>query len=262
MTIDATSPQVLVEFEEQVAVIKLNNPDKMNALSRQMRTALVEALNDLNADRNVGAIVLRGVNDRVFSSGLDLDEALEVTWDGLVKNQGEVRTLLQAIRNLDKPCVCAIDGVCVGGGFQMALLADWRIATAESRWGQPEVKVGVASIVGPYLIGLHAGHTHNMQLSVSGELVSGQRAFEMGLVTEIVEKPRLWEAGLARARALAELPRTAVRLTKARLREVTQAGFDEAYLAGVAAQLECMADGERRDMILRFRAKRQSRAAA
>ncbi|MGN5477326.1 enoyl-CoA hydratase/isomerase family protein [Cupriavidus basilensis] len=120
------------------------------------------------------------------------------------------------MRDLDKPCVAAVRGVAAGAGFQLALCADWRLTTADSRWGQPEVKAGLASIVGSYLMTLHVGHTHNVQMSLSGELVSGQRAYEIGLVTALHGEAELMEAALARARSLAALPPTPVRLSKQR----------------------------------------------
>ncbi|MGT2428928.1 enoyl-CoA hydratase/isomerase family protein [Cupriavidus basilensis] len=160
-------------------------------------------------------MVLAGAGPRAFCSGQDLDEAAAVTWQQIVPWLNRQRAMYQAVRDLDKPCVAAVHGVAAGAGFQMALCADWRITTADSRWGQPEVKAGLASIVGSYLMTLHVGHTHNIQMSLSGDLVSGQRAYEIGLVTELCAADELMGSALARARKLAALPPTAVRLVEA-----------------------------------------------
>jgi len=72
--------------------------------------------------------------------------------------------MYQAVRDLDKPCIAALNGVAAGAGFQIALCADWRIAAMNARIGQPEVKAGLASIVGSYLMTLHFGMTHNVQM--------------------------------------------------------------------------------------------------
>ncbi|MNY26437.1 putative enoyl-CoA hydratase echA8 [compost metagenome] len=167
--------------------------------------------------------------------------------------------MYQAVRDLDKPCVAAVRGVAAGAGFQLALCADWRLATADSRWGQPEVKAGLASIVGSYLMTLHVGHTHNVQMSLSGELVNGQRAFDIGLVTALCGEAELMSQALAQARSLAALPPTAVRLSKQRFRAMTQPGFDEACVAGIRAQLECYADGEPQRVMAAFLEKRNTR---
>jgi enoyl-CoA hydratase/carnithine racemase len=149
--------------------------------------------------------------------------------------------------------------VAAGAGFQLALCADWRLTTPDSRWGQPEVKAGLASIVGSYLMTLHVGHTHNVQMSLSGELVSGQRAYEIGLVTALHAEAELMDAALARARSLASLPPTSVRLSKQRLRAMTQPGFDDACVAGIRAQLECYADGEPQRVMAEFLSQRNAK---
>ena len=106
---------------------------------------------------------------------------------------------------------------------------------------------------------LHVGHTHNVQMSLSGELVSGQRAYEIGLVTALHAEAELMDAALARARALASLPPTSVRLSKQRLRAMTQPGFDDACVAGIRAQLECYADGEPQRVMAEFLSQRNAK---
>jgi enoyl-CoA hydratase/carnithine racemase len=105
---------------------------------------------------------------------------------------------------------------------------------------------------------LHVGMTHNIQLSLSGDLIDGRRAYEMGLVTELVEGDVL-TAALERAKELAKRPPNAVRLSKQRFRSVTQAGFDEARDAGIQAQLECYAQGEPQAAMCAFLQSRSSK---
>ena len=250
---------VLVERDGSVVIVTLNRPERMNAVNDALRGALIDALARLNADAAVRAVVLAGAGDRAFCAGQDLDEAAAVTWQQIVPWLNRQRAMYQAVRDLDKPCVAAVRGVAAGAGFQLALCADWRLTTAASRWGQPEVKAGLASIVGSYLMTLHVGQTHNVQMSLSGELVSGQRAYEIGLVTALHAEAELPEAALARARTLAALPPTSVRLSKQRLRALTQPGFDDACVAGIRAQLECYADGEPQRVMAEFLSKRNAR---
>lgn len=250
---------VLVERDGGVAIVTLNRPERMNAVDDVLRGELIATLARLNADADVRAVVLTGAGERAFCAGQDLDEAAAVTWQQIVPWLNRQRAMYQAVRDLDKPCVAAVRGVAAGAGFQLALCADWRMTTADSRWGQPEVKAGLASIVGSYLMTLHVGHTHNVQMSLSGELVSGQRAFEMGLVTSLHDAPALMDAALTRARTLAALPPTSVRLSKQRLRAMTQPGFDDACVAGIRAQLECYADGEPQRVMAEFINKRNAR---
>lgn len=240
------------EIADGVAIVTLNRPSRMNAVNQELRAALLATLPQLNADNAVGAIVITGSGMRAFCAGQDMEEAATTDWTELAAWLNAQRAMYQAVRDLDKPCVAAINGVAAGAGFQIALCCDWRIASAASRLGQPEVKAGLASIVGSYLMSLHVGQTHNAQLSFSGELVDGKRAYEIGLVTELVDTNHVLEAALARAHSLSALPRTAMRLSKQRFRAMTQAGFDDACVAGIAAQLQCYAGGEPQAAIGKF----------
>jgi enoyl-CoA hydratase/carnithine racemase len=242
---------VLVEIEDQVALVTLNRPANLNAVNQSLRCALIATLEQLNQDPTVGAIVLTGAGDRAFCAGQDLEEASAIEWQQIAPWLTAQRAMYQAVRDLDKPCVVAINGVAAGAGMQLALCADWRMASPNARIGQPEVKAGLASIVGSYLLSLHVGLTHNTQMSLSGELINGQRAYEIGLITEL-QTADLLDAALARARSMAQHPATAVRLSKQRFRAMTQPGFDEACTAGIRAQLECYASGEPQTLMSAF----------
>lgn len=244
--------EIQTERRDDVAIVTLHRPERMNAVNQALREQLSSALDALNRSDAVRAIVITGAGDRAFCAGQDLDEASTIEWQTLVPWLNAQRAMYQAVRDLDKPCVAAINGVAAGAGFQVALCADWRIIAPDTRIGQPEVKAGLASIVGSYLMTLHVGMTHNVQLSMSGELITGRRAHEIGLVTELAEPADVFPAAFERASKLAQLPATAVRLSKQRFRAMTQAQFDEACVAGIRAQLECYAQGEPQQAMRRF----------
>lgn len=248
---------VLTQSQDGVAILTLNRPQAMNAVNSEMRRAFIQALNRMNSDTAVRAIVITGSGDRAFCAGQDLEEAAMATWQDLVPWLQAQRDMYQAVRDLDKPCIAALNGVAAGAGFQVALCADMRVANPESRLGQPEVKAGLASIVGSYLMTLHIGMGHNAQLSLQGELIGNRRAYEIGLVNQLADDA-LAEA-LTMARRLALLAPTAVRLSKQRLRDMTQAGFDEACTAGIRAQLECYANGEPQSAMSAFLKTRQAK---
>lgn len=249
--------EIKIEDRDGVSIITLDRPARMNAVSQALREQLIDALTAVNQDERIRAVVITGSGDRAFCAGQDLDEASDVDWRRIVPWLNAQRAMYQAVRDLDKPCVAALNGTAAGAGFQIALCTDWRIAAPEIRIGQPEVKAGLASIVGSYLMTLHVGLTHNVQLSLSGELINGQRAYEIGLVTELTTPEKVLAAALKRAQVLAALPATAIRLSKQRFRAMTQPGFDDACVAGIRAQLECYAQGEPQEAISRFLAARE-----
>jgi len=247
---------VLIQVDERVAVVTLNRPGRMNAVNGALRSALRDALVRLNQDDTVRAVVLTGAGTRAFCAGQDLEEAAALQWQDIAAWLAAQHAMYQSVRDLDKPCVAAFNGVAAGAGFQIGLCADWRVAAPDTRIGQPEVKAGLASIVGSYLMTLHVGMTHNIGLSLTGELISGQRAYEMGLVSELADGDRVFAAALRRARSMAALPPTAVRLSKQRFRALTQPGFDEALSAATRAQLQCYAQGEPQQAMKDFLGRR------
>lgn len=250
---------VLVERRDRVALVLLNRPEVLNAVDPALRSALVAALRELGRDASVSAVVLAGAGDRAFSAGQDLEETRALgpgDVDGWLERQ---HAMYQSVRDLDVPCVAAFNGVAAGAGFQLGLCADLRIGYPELRIGQPELKAGLASIVGSYLMTGFVGLTHNLQLSLAGELVDGRRAYEMGLLSELVAREEVLPRALALAAQLAALPPTAVRETKRRFRELTQPGFDAALAAAKKAQRACYASGEPQAAMQRFVDERAAR---
>jgi enoyl-CoA hydratase/carnithine racemase len=251
-------PTVTVAITDRIAVVRLHRPAMMNAVNDALRRELVAALRDLDAGDTADAIVLTGSGERAFCAGQDLEESAAVDTTTLAGWLNRQHAMYQALRDVDKPLVAAINGTAVGAGFQMALLCDLRVAHADVRMGQPEVKAGLASIVGSYLMSLQIGHSLNQQLSLTGELVSGERAHALGLVNDLVTPQQVLARAIERARALADLPGAALRMTKQRFRERTQAGFEEACNAGIRYQLECYATGEPTRVMQAFLARRNA----
>lgn len=253
----ADDDAITLEREGRIGIVRFHRPAAMNAVNDAIRQGLTRALRQLDADDHADAIVLTGSGDRAFCAGQDLEESASVTTATLARWLNRQHGMYQAVRELDKPIVAALNGTAVGAGFQMALMCDLRVAHPRIRMGQPEVRAGLASIVGSYLMSLQIGHSLNQQLSLTGELITGERAHALGLVNDLVPQEQVLAQALQRARELAALPPTALRLTKQRFRERTQAGFDEACNAGIRYQLECYASGEPAGVMEEFLARRQ-----
>ena len=248
---------VLIERQAGSAIVTLNRPESLNAVNVELRETLIASLSDLNHDAGVRAVVIAGAGARAFCSGQDLNETARYTIDDVDQWLMRQHAMYQAVRDLDKPCVAAWNGVAAGAGFQIGLCSDLRVGYAEMKLGQPEIRAGLASIVGSYLMTLHLPLSQNVQLSLTGELISGQRAYELGLINHIVPKEQVLERSLAVAAELAKLGPTAVRLTKLRFRELTQPGFDAALEAAKKAQREAYLSGEPQEAMRRFFEKRK-----
>ncbi|MCV6587322.1 MAG: enoyl-CoA hydratase/isomerase family protein [Marinibacterium sp.] len=235
---------VQITHHDTICLITLDRPDRMNAVNAALRRDLIAALSDANSDPGIGAIVLTGAGDRAFSAGQDLQETRAMAQADIPGWLDHQRAMYQAVRDLDKACVVAINGVAAGAGFQIALCADLRVTHGAARLGQPEIRAGLASIVGTYLMSLHLPLAANTQLSLTGELIDGHSAHRLGLINHLVDRDQVLGTAMDQARKLAALPPTAMRVSKARLRDMTQPGFDAACDAAVALQLACYASGE------------------
>jgi enoyl-CoA hydratase/carnithine racemase len=250
---------ILVERRDPVALVTLNRPDSLNSVNRALREALIAALAQLNADNAVRAIVITGAGERAFCSGQDLNETVEYTIGDLDDWLTRQHAMYQAVRDLDKACVVAWNGVAAGAGFQIGLCADLRVGYPDLKLGQPEIKAGLASIVGSYLMTLHLPLSQNVQLSLTGELISGERAHQLGLINALVPRSQVLEKALALAQEQARLGQTATRLTKRRFRELTQPGFDAALAAAKRSQREAYESGEPQAAMKRFFEQRAKR---
>jgi enoyl-CoA hydratase len=256
----SVEPCVNVEQRGPVALVTLSRPQAMYAVNTQLRTELIAAMGASNKDPAVRAVVITGAGDRAFCAGQDLAEAVEYGVDDLDAWLGQQHAMYQSVRALDKPAVAAWNGVAAGAGFQIGLCADLRVGYPQMKLGQPEIKAGLASIVGSYLMTLHVGLSQNLQLSLTGELISGTRGYEIGLVNYLVPKDEVLEMALAVASELAAQPQTAIRLTKQRFRALAQPDFDEVGRIAKACQREAYASGEPQKMMRGFLEARSKKA--
>jgi enoyl-CoA hydratase/carnithine racemase len=253
-------PIVKIERQDTVAIVTLNRPDSLNAVNRELRERLIATLKQANADAAVRALVIAGAGERAFCSGQDLSETVRYTIDDIDEWLTRQHAMYQAVRDLDKPCIVAWNGVAAGAGYQIGLCADLRVGYPELKLGQPEIKAGLASIVGSYLMTLHLGLSFNQQLSITGELISGQRAYDVGLVNYLVPREEVVPKAVSMGQELAKLGATALRLTKQRFRELSQPGFDAALAAAKKIQKEAYASGEPQAAMQRFFEARASKS--
>jgi enoyl-CoA hydratase/carnithine racemase len=235
---------VLTERIGEIGIVRLNRPERLNAINAEIRRELPAALAPLNADASVRAVVITAAGDRAFSAGQDLDEGARYTIDDVDRWFTEMHAMYAAVRALDKPSVAALFGAVAGAGYQIALYCDLRVAHPEARIGQPEVKTGLGSILGTSLMDWHLPFGINAELSLLGDLISGERAWQLGLVNRLVPKDQVLASALALARELGERPPHAVRITKERMRELTQPQFDDILVAAKRYQRRAYESGE------------------
>lgn len=213
--------QVTLEAAEGVAILTLDRPAKHNAITNAMADQLAEHARRINAEPAIRAVLLRGAGARAFCAGMDLRaiEAFATPWD--FRHRPDYPG---AVRSIRKPVVAAVQGWALGGGFELALAADIRLAGRGARIGFPEVTRGWvggggASQLLPRIAGLGAA----MRLLLTGEPVDAGEALRLRLVEQVVDDDALAETALALCRRLAALPVVAVQAVKAAVRQSLEA---------------------------------------
>ena len=246
------SKVIEVVREGAIAVIRFNRPEALNALSVELARGIAAALIEQDADDSVRGIVLTGAGERAFCAGVDLREARGVQVAEIENWFGTVCNIYKQILLTEKPVIAALNGTAAGGGFQMALVSDQRVAHPGARMGQPEINAGIPSIMGSYWMSLHLGWSKNQELSMTGRLMDAEEAHGLGLINHMVAREELIAKACEVAESFAGKPPVAWKRTKARFREIALAGFEEAFRAGVLGQQEAYAAGEPQAVIDRF----------
>lgn len=205
---------VALEVVDSVALVRMNRAP-LNLLSRQMLTELHNALESLRSDSSVSVIVIRSAISGVFSAGSDMKEFPEVSDDPLNRKILFEDYLLRYLGRVPVPTIAEIDGHALGGGFELALACDLRVATSTSTLGLPEVKIGGLGTNGLVrLIGL-AGRSRALDLVYTGRTVDAQEALQLGLVNRVVDVlPDAAHDASSLARIIANESRSSLRFAK------------------------------------------------
>ena len=221
---------ILVDIAAPIAVVTLNRPTVLNALSPELIREMTTALGELDADDSVRAVVLTG-GPKVFAAGADI---------GDMADRGPVEQLRRdqtgrwaAFAAFSKPLIAAVNGYALGGGCEVALMCDLIVAGDSARLGQPEINLGIIPGAGgtqrwPRTAGKYAA----MEVMLTGAPVTAERAYELGIVNKVVPSEMTIEVARRMARQLAEKPPLALRMAK----EAVLKAFEAPLSEGLASE--------------------------
>src|SRR5437870_680577 len=183
---------LLYEKKGAIAYVTLNRPKVLNALNQRTWEDLRAAFEDARDDAEVRGVILTGAGDKAFIAGADISELSHVTAIEAEKSSTYGQEVLNLIENLGKPVIAAVNGFALGGGCETAMACTIRVASEHAKFGQPEVTLGLIPGGGgtqrlPRLI----GKGRALQIILSGEMISAQEAFRIGLVNEVVPAAEL-----------------------------------------------------------------------
>jgi enoyl-CoA hydratase len=202
---------LLCEKREKVALVTLNRPDKRNALSIALRNEIDQCLAEIEADDSVSVVVITGAGPS-FCAGFDRNEFFSQEPSHLKALVESTDRFHLRLMNFAKPVVAAINGPAMGGGLDLAVLCDVRVASENAAFGHPEIKFGAPTLFGPLAEIIGGGLARD--LCLSGRRIDAQEAHRIGLVSSVVADDRLLDEAMAVANSIAEAPLGALKAVK------------------------------------------------
>jgi enoyl-CoA hydratase len=221
-------PLVIVErqAEQRTALVRLNRPEQLNALNAAVMDALCEALEELDRDEAVRAIVVTG-NERAFAAGADIGEMASATPVDMLRSNRIGQW--DRVRRIGKPVIAAVNGWCLGGGCELAMTLDLILAGEGARFGQPEISIGVIpGAGGTQRLTRAIGKSRAMEMILTGEPMDAREALSRGLVARVVPDELVVEDALALAAKVAEKSPIALRLAKEAVNAAYEMGLTDA----------------------------------
>jgi len=203
--------RVTLRNEGDVAIIEIDSPGRLNAFTREMRATIGRLLGEVGADAARVGAVITGAGE-AFCAGQDFNESRH--WGADVPWVEEFEDFFRALLGFMKPLVAAVNGVAAGGGFQTALVCDRRVGHPATRMGQTEVRWGLASVTGTWLLQRSVGDIRARELALSGRLMEADELLRIGLLDRVVPRGDVLATAVAQCRELAASPADSYARTK------------------------------------------------
>ena len=248
---------LLLERRGKVAIITINRPDKRNALNIKTREEGAALIEELRTDDSVNVVVITGAGDKAFIAGADIGEFAGRS----AQMQREVmveRSLFNAIDTFPKPVIAMVNGYCLGGGCEVALACDIRIASENASFGQPEINLGIMpGGGGTQRLTRLVGEGKAMEMILTGQIIDAKTAFDIGLVNHVVPPDQLEAKTMELANSIADKAPIAVRLAKEAVKIASRSNLDEGLRREVDLFALCFATEDKDEGVAAFLEKRK-----
>jgi enoyl-CoA hydratase/carnithine racemase len=243
MTSAKPEPLVLSRREGAILTLTLNRPEKSNSLHPDMVTQLSAALNSAEADNALSVVVITGAGSS-FCAGLDLDLLVSWTTGQKLSYLDSVTKIFRRIWSLPQPVIAAVNGAAIAGGFDLAAFCDIRLASNHAIFGQAEINIGLTQIIHPLYKSI--GLARAKELAMTGQNISAEEAFRIGLVNHIYSRDELMIRAMELAGVLASKPRNALFETKRLTRSLVDMDTSTALEEINRSLHRCLASDEHR----------------
>jgi enoyl-CoA hydratase/carnithine racemase len=252
------SPTVLLERDGHLAHLILNRPEVLNAIDNTLARELTTACDSLAADPDVWVIILRGSGERAFSAGADLKARRDFTPEDWTHQRALLREMFKRLRSLPQPMVAAVHGYALGGGTELAMLADFIVAAEDAVFGLTEVSLGIIPGGGgtqnlPRMI----GRNQAKELIYTARRIPASEGYRLGLVNHVVPRTELLDKATELAHEIMKNSPYAVRQVKWAIDQGADQEFDDGLEREHEAYMRAIGSQDRREGIAAFNEKRR-----
>lgn len=252
---------ILVTQQDTVAIVTLNRPERMNTMGGTLVEDTIVVLTRFQQDQNVRAVIITGAGQRAFCAGADVqnlqNQSEEATAMERRRYVHSAQKLTLAIRQLEKPVIAAVNGVAAGGGCDIALACDIRIASEQARFGEVFARIGLfPGTGGTYFLPRLVGIAKALELIWTGDVIDAQEAERIGLVSRVVPPQDLMAAAIAFAQRLAQGPPLAISLAKTAVYQGLDLDIHSAFEYAATAESITLTSEDHREGVTAFREKR------
>jgi len=248
---------IIVEIKEKVGIVKMNRPDVLNALNTETLQELDKAFSHLGKSDQVRVIIITG-EGKAFVAGADIAEMKDMSSEQAGEFSKFGQGIFNKIAKTEKPVIAAVNGFALGGGCELALACDIRIASDKAKLGQPEVSLGVLpGFAGTQRLSRLVGAAKAKEMIFTGDMIDAQTAHSLGLVNQVVSADQLMDVCMEMAKKIASKGPTAIKLAKRVINEGIQERLEEGSTNERLRFAECFASGEAKEGMTAFLEKRK-----
>jgi len=244
---------VTTSKSDGICTVKINRPDKLNAMNMDVAKELVNIFENLGKDDTVKVIILTGEGDKAFSAGADIEYMSKISPDESEEYAKLGQLVTATVENVKQPTIAAVNGFALGGGCELAMSCDIRIAANTAKMGQPEVTIGIPpGWGGTQRLMRIVGIAKAKEMVYTGKMIKADEAKEIGLVNQVVELSTLMDETMKMAKTIASNSAIAVRMSKAAINKGRNADLDTGLGIELLAWRNCFTHPDRQERMTAF----------
>ena len=249
---------VLIDRKDKIGIVTVNRPEQMNSLNSKTRTEMAEAFEKLGNESGISTIILVGASGKAFIAGADIKEFLKLDLE-TEKDLKKDWIVTEIIENLSKPVIAMIDGFCLGGGLEIAMSCDLRIASNRTKLGQPEINIGIIpGAGGTQRLTRLIGEGRAMEMILAGRMIKAEEALQYGILNFVFDHKELEIKTMEIAKTITEKSPYAIERAKRSVKSVSNMKLEKGLQFEREMFLECFNSEDGKEGITAFMEKRKA----